>query len=101
MQVTPDPKKVRRLLVRGLSRRQVARKLHCRVDAIYEACPTTNLDRLRAGQAVNIGGLLAKRCKACGVTKMLECFYVDDTASGCAATCMQCGPNNPTKRGEK
>ena len=99
--MTPDPKKVRRLLIRGLSRVQAARTLKCRVDAIYQVCPTTNLDRLRAGQAVNLGGILVKRCRACGVTKMLQRFYADDTASGCGAICMQCGHANQTKRGEK
>lgn len=99
--MTPDPKTVRRLLLSGFNRLQVSLTLQCRVAAIYKACPVTDLDRLRAGQAVNLGGILVKRCKACEVTKMLERFYADDTASGCGAICMQCGPANQTKREEK
>jgi len=89
--------KARILLLGGMSRTRIARRQHVRAETIYQALPVTDLDKMRAGQAVSIGGILAKRCRVCGVTKMLEKFYVDDTASGCGPNCLSCG-NRPVPR---
>lgn len=83
--------KARVLLLAGMNRTQIARRQHVRAETVYQALPVTDLDKLKAGQAVSIGGILAKRCRACGVTRMLDRFYVDDTASGCGANCLSCG----------
>lgn len=87
----PAPESVRAMLLHGFTRVQTARALHCRVSTIYQVVPTTDMDRLRLGKAVNLGGILVKRCRRCLVTKELDKFYMATNASGCSATCLSCG----------
>lgn len=78
-------------MLQGLSRRQVARVLQVRTKRVYEALQVNDRDRLHAGMAVLIGGVLAKRCFACGVTKELQRFPVrSERASGCESWCIAC-----------
>ncbi|BCP56224.1 hypothetical protein K32_48410 [Kaistia sp. 32K] len=52
---------------------------------------TEEMKALRAGRMVNIGGVLAKRCSGCWVTKKIEQFHDDASkASGMRSHCVVC-----------
>lgn len=79
------------MLSQGITRKKVARAMHYRDADFYASFPVTDMDRLRSGQSVQIGKILAKRCRACGVTKELSKFYARSTLSGCDSRCFDCG----------
>lgn len=79
------------MLAQGITRKKVARAMRYRDADFYAAFPVTDMDKLRSGQAVQIGKILAKRCRACGVTKELSKFYARATLSGCDSRCFDCG----------
>lgn len=82
---------VRHWMLQGLNRRQVARVLRVRTKRVYEALPVNDRDLLHSGRLVKIGGVLAKRCFGCGVTKELARFPANsERASGCESRCIAC-----------
>lgn len=61
----------------------------------YQDLPTNDLDRLRRGQMVMIGGILAKKCLQCGTARELRYFWANPSAkSGCRETCEFCRIKN-------
>lgn len=73
------------------SRVKVARLYGVRSDTIYKMLPLNDVMRSMSGQMVNIGGILAKRCSLCGVTRELEQYWVNDNkVSGCDGPCKAC-----------
>lgn len=75
----------------GLTRAQAARLLHVCACTVSAAFPVTDRDRLNAGQAVQIGGIWAKRCNVCRTTKELDRFTIrSERVSGHESTCNDC-----------
>jgi len=73
------------------SRRWLARLYGMRLCTLRTMFPVTDVDRFQAGQMINIGGILAKRCNLCGTARELEQYWADqDRASGCGAWCRSC-----------
>lgn len=49
---------------------------------------------------IEIGGILAKRCKGCGVTKEIDRFHSDaNSKDGCSSHCADC--RNARKRARR
>lgn len=73
------------------SRAKVARLYRVDYDRLVAKFPPTDGDRVMLGKLVSIGGILAKRCCNCGVTRELEKYWASDyTASGVQAHCEVC-----------
>lgn len=76
------------------SRARVAKTIGAATRVMLREYPIDHVDDMQNGRMVNIGGILAKRCSRCEVTRELAHFYSDSTsASGCSAECMICGVN--------
>lgn len=90
-----DTDKIRVMLVRhmldGATREQAAAACGISSRSAFRHAPVTDRDRLHAGMMVNIGGILARRCAQCEVTKRLDDFPPrSSNASGCGSTCLRC-----------
>lgn len=72
------------------SRADVATLYGVGARLIFERLPLRDIDTLRKGEMVNIGGVLAKRCRVCHVTRQLEDFRAAVTRSGCGSECKHC-----------
>jgi len=72
------------------SRTRVARLYQVSPIAIYNALPVVPFDHYRRGMMVNIGGIMAKKCKRCGVARELESYWASNSKSGCRETCNHC-----------
>jgi hypothetical protein len=85
------PEQLRFHLYRLGSRARVARLFGAKTDRVCQALPMQDIDRLRDGEPVLIGKILAKRCTGCGVARELEQFLArQDTRSGCRSVCEHC-----------
>lgn len=72
-------------------RMRLARALQVSYAILTRMLPVNDCERMRAGQMVSIGGILAKRCSRCLVTKKVEEFHNDrNVASGCSSHCIDC-----------
>lgn len=57
----------------------------------YKQVPRLDVDLLHLGEMVNIGGILAKRCSHCEVTKELAAYgELNSTKSGASPCCVEC-----------
>jgi len=73
------------------NRKAVAELYGCGYVSVYQALPLDDVDLYQRGQMVNIGGVLAKKCLACGTARELERFQSNPSAkSGCRETCDVC-----------
>lgn len=78
-------------LMRLGKRKDVAKLYGVCAGTIYKYLPVEDIDRYRQGQAINICGILAKKCLKCNVARELEYFWVNPSAkSGCRETCDFC-----------
>lgn len=73
------------------TRKNVAELYGCGYVTVYQALPTEDIDLYQRGQMVSIGGIMAKKCLACGTARELEKFWANPSAaSGCRETCDSC-----------
>lgn len=72
------------------SRDNVARLYDVHPKCVFRELPLRDIDTLLRREMVNIGGILAKRCRACGVTRELEHYLSDKSRSGCGPDCDSC-----------
>lgn len=88
----PLPKEQLRYHLHRLgTRRRVASLFGAKLGRVCAALPVEDIDRLHAGQLVQIGRILAKRCCGCGVTREVAQFKErQGTKSGCGGLCKHC-----------
>ena len=94
------PESELRFHVLRLGSRKLAAKLYgVSYVRYYQDLPTSDLDRLRRGQMVMIGGVLAKKCLQCGTARELQYFWSNPSAkSGCRETCEFCRLKNNERK---
>lgn len=72
------------------SREDVAKLYGVHHKCVFRQLPMRDIDSLRRGEMVNIGGILAKRCRVCHVTRQLNDFKAAVNKSGCGSQCKYC-----------
>lgn len=82
------------------NRSQVAQLYGISKETLRYVYPVSVIDKYRAGQLIEIGGLLARLCSACGTARELDRFHSKATTlSGCGNTCDSC--RTTQRRSEK